>query len=60
LPTSRLLRDAASGHAAAAQRDEVAPSQLVELHSVPASQGWIAGYRIGSDQSGGNERFYNL
>src|SRR4029450_11183400 len=25
----------------------------VELHSLPASHGWIAGYRIGEDQSGG-------
>jgi hypothetical protein len=27
---------------------------LIELHSVPASQGRIARYRIGEDQSGGN------
>jgi hypothetical protein len=27
---------------------------LVKLHSIPASQGRIAGYRIGEDQSGGN------
>jgi hypothetical protein len=40
---------------AAEQRDELAPFQLVELHSVPASQGRITGYRIGEDQSGGNE-----
>jgi hypothetical protein len=26
---------------------------LIELHSVPVSQGRIAGYRIGEDQSGG-------
>src|SRR5262245_31693925 len=36
------------------QRDERAPFQLIELHPVPASQGRIAGYRIGEDQSGGN------
>jgi hypothetical protein len=34
---------------AAKQRDELAPFQLIELHSVPASQGRIAGYRIGAD-----------
>jgi hypothetical protein len=27
---------------------------LIELHSNPASQGWIAGYRIGEEQSEGN------
>src|SRR6516165_3152794 len=36
-----------------AERDELAPFQLIELHSVP-SQGRIAGYRISEDQSGGN------
>jgi hypothetical protein len=35
----------------AEQRDELAPFQLIELHSIPTSQGRIAGYRIGSDQS---------
>src|SRR5258708_2946807 len=39
---------------AAEQRDELATFQLIELHSFPASQGRIAGYRIGEDQSGGN------
>jgi hypothetical protein len=39
---------------AAEQRDEVASFQLIELHSIPASQGRIVGgYRIGEDQSGG-------
>jgi hypothetical protein len=37
---------------ASEQRDELAPFQLIELHSIPASQGWIVGYRIGEDQSG--------
>src|SRR5262245_35227623 len=36
---------------AAEQRDELAPPQLIELHSVP-SQGRITGYRIGNRQSG--------
>jgi RNA polymerase primary sigma factor len=27
---------------------------LIELHSIPPSQGRIVGYRIGEDQSGGN------
>jgi hypothetical protein len=37
----------------AEQRDEVPPFQLIELHSVPANQSRIAGYRIGRDQSAG-------
>src|SRR5262249_39035080 len=36
------------------QRDDLAPFQLVELHSVP-SQGRIGGYRISEDQSGGKK-----
>src|SRR5260370_18741933 len=39
---------------AAEQRDELTSSQLIELHSIPANQGRIVGYRIGEDQSGGN------
>ena len=39
---------------AAKQRDERAAFQLIELHSVP-SQGRIAEYRIGEDQSGGEK-----
>src|SRR6476620_588822 len=39
---------------AAEQSDELAPVQLIELHSVPVSQGRIAGYRISDGQSGGN------
>jgi hypothetical protein len=35
------------------QRDELAAFQLIELHSVPVSQGRIIGYRIGEDQSAG-------
>ena len=38
---------------AAQQRDELATFQLIKLHSVPASQGRIAGYRTGEDQSAG-------
>jgi hypothetical protein len=40
---------------AAEQRDELATFQLIEVHLVPASQGRLGGYRIGEDQSGGNE-----
>jgi hypothetical protein len=39
------------------QRDELASFQLIELHSVPASQGRIVGYRIGHGQSGGIRTF---
>jgi hypothetical protein len=48
----RARRERARNRRAAEQRDELAPFQLIELHSVP-SQGRIAGYRIGEDQSGG-------
>ena len=34
---------------AAEQRDELAAFQLIELHSIPVSQGRIVGYRIGED-----------
>jgi hypothetical protein len=42
------------GSRAADKRDELAPFQVIELHSVLASQGRIVGYRTGEDQSGGN------
>jgi hypothetical protein len=51
----RLLRERGerpSDHRAAKKRDELTTFQLTELHSIPASQGWIVGYRIGEDQSG--------
>jgi hypothetical protein len=32
---------------AAEQRDEIAALRLIKLHSIPASQGRIAGYRMG-------------
>src|SRR5262249_3892333 len=38
----------------AEQRDELAPFQLIEWHSVPTSQGRFVGYRTGGDQSAGN------
>jgi len=46
----RPRRDWPSGCHAAEQCDELAAFQLIELHSVPTSQGGIAGYRIGEDQ----------
>jgi hypothetical protein len=50
----RLLAYAASGHAATPeQRDEIAPVQLIELHSIPASQEQLARYRFIEDQSAG-------
>src|SRR5262249_18470375 len=53
----RLLRARREGprSRAADERDDVAPFQLIELHSVPASKGRITGYRIAEDQSGCNE-----
>src|SRR5262249_34103701 len=44
---------------AAEQRYELPPFQLIELHSIPASQGRVAGYRIVSDQSAGMLEFCN-
>jgi hypothetical protein len=41
----------------AEQRDEVASFQLIELHSIPASQGRFAGYRMDRDQSAGIKTF---
>jgi len=41
---------------AAEQRDELVASQLIKLHSLPARQGRIVGYRISNDQSGGIRR----
>ncbi len=38
-------------HRAAEKRDELAAFQLIELHSLPISQGRIAGYRTAEDQS---------
>jgi hypothetical protein len=43
---------------AAEQRDEL--TLLIELHSIPASQGRIAGYRIGEDRSGGDATILQL
>jgi len=50
---ARARGERPSKHRSAEQRDEVASVQLIELHFNPASQGRIAGYRIGEGQSGG-------
>jgi hypothetical protein len=44
---------------AAEHGEERAPFQLIELHSFPASQGRVAGYRIASDQSADMLEFCN-
>jgi hypothetical protein len=54
----RTRRKRPRGRRTAEQRDEIAAFELIELHSIPASQGRIAGYRIGEDQSGGNGTIY--
>ncbi len=51
----RARRERPRRRSAAEKRDELAPLQLIQLHSVPASRGQITGYRIGEDQSGDNE-----
>jgi hypothetical protein len=49
----RPRRERPRGRSAADERDEVAPSQLIELHSILSSQGRFAGYRMGRDRSAG-------
>src|SRR5262249_2416391 len=49
----RARRKRPRGRRAAEQRYELAPFQLIELHSKPTSQGRFAGYRVGRDQSAG-------
>jgi hypothetical protein len=55
----RARRERPSRRRAAEQRNELAPFQLIELHSFPASQGRVAGYRIASDQSADMLEFCN-
>jgi len=43
------VRSGAGCDGAAEQRDELAPFQLIEEHSDPASQGRIAGYQTDED-----------
>ena len=50
-PLLHARRERPRGCRAAEQRDEFATFQLNSLHSVPASQCPIAGYRIGEEQS---------
>jgi hypothetical protein len=49
----RVRRGRRRSRRAAEQQNQLAPFQLIELHSIPASQGRTAEYRIGEDQSGG-------
>jgi hypothetical protein len=50
LPTRR---ERPRGRRTAEKRDELASLQLIELHSIPFSQGRFAGYRMRRDQSAG-------
>jgi hypothetical protein len=43
----RARREWPRNRRAAEQRDEIAALRLIKLHSIPASQGRIAGYRMG-------------
>jgi hypothetical protein len=45
----RTRRERPSSRCASEQRDDLAPSQLIEEHSVPANQGRIAGYQTDED-----------
>jgi hypothetical protein len=56
----RARRERPSDRRAAEKRDELSPLQLIELHSVPVSQGRIVGYRISEGQSGGNKTILHL
>jgi hypothetical protein len=49
----RARRERPRNCRAAEQRDEFAPLQLIELHSIPSRQHRFAGYRMGRDQSAG-------
>jgi hypothetical protein len=51
----RPRRERPRSGSAAEKYDELASSQLIELHSVPASHSRITEYRIGEDQSAGME-----
>jgi hypothetical protein len=49
-----------SGRRAAEKRDELAPSQLIELHLLPASQGRMQDIELARISQEVTERFYNL
>src|SRR5262249_27393562 len=53
-------RERPRGRRAADKRDELAPFQTIELHSIPPARSRIIGYRIGDKQSGVSERPHNL
>src|SRR5262245_46687447 len=55
----RARRERPRRRRTAEQRDEVATLQLIELHSMPASQTRIVRYRIGEAASGGMTLFHN-
>src|SRR5262249_18363359 len=52
-PTTGIASCCAPCRCTAEQADELATFQLIELHSIPSSQGRCAGYRIDGDQSAG-------
>ena len=56
----RARRERPRSSRAAEQRDEIAPFQLIELHSVPTSHSRAVGYRIGDRSVGGYAGYSQL
>jgi hypothetical protein len=56
----RARRERPRRRRTAEERDEVAPFQLIELHSVPARQGGLQDIELGTISQEVTKRFYNL